>query len=190
MLTAEVPAVDGLVVRNPVTQSVKALHSARYISADLAGIVAGWMPRKDRCKARHPHRRVIWGLAQEAPESKVQLGDHTAMCLAASPATSGTLPSSFDIDSCARGAPTGEQVRLPIPRCVPGLDCAVTDERLIDGVAKHDLKPPEVLVERCCRSEVPVVERDGCLDIASDCTQVRAQPTTCEAIGEEVGIWR
>ena len=157
MLASEVPAMDGFVVRNPVTQSVKAPHSARYIGADSADIVARRMPRKDRRKARHPHRRVIRGLAREAPESKVQLGDHTAMRLAAAPATSGALPSSFDVGSCARGAPTGEQVRLSIPRCVPGLDCAMTDERLVDGVAKHDFKPPEVLVERRCRSEVPVV---------------------------------
>ena len=157
MLTGEVPAVDGFVVRNPVTQSVKAPHSARYIDADLASIVAGRMPGKHRYKARHPHRRVIRGLAQEAPESRVQFGDHTAMCLTAAPVTRGALPSSLDIGSCARGAPTGEQVRLPIPRCVPGLDCAMTDERLVDGVAKHDFKPPEVLVERRCRSEVPVV---------------------------------
>ena len=161
MLAGEVPLVDWLVVRDAISQCVKAPHSTSHVGANLTGIVASGMPRKDSGEAWHPHRRVIRGFAQEAPEPEVQLGDNSAVHLATLPTAGGALASPMDIGSSSRGTPTGEQMRLPVPRGAPRFGCAMSGERLVNSVAEHHFEPSEVFVQGCCRPEVPVVERDS-----------------------------
>ncbi|WP_323672493.1 hypothetical protein [Candidatus Poriferisodalis multihospitum] len=64
-------------------------------------------------------------------------------------------------DELFGGTPTGEQMRLPVPRGAPRFGCAMSDERLVNSVAEHHFEPSEVFVQGCCRPEVPVVERDS-----------------------------
>ena len=161
MLAREVPLVDWLMVRDSISQRVKAPHATSHIGANLTGIVVGGMLRKYRGEARHPHRRVVRGFAQEAPEPEVQFGDDSAVHLTTLPTPGDALASGIDIGPGPRSTPTGEQMRLPVPRGAPRLGCAMADERMVNGVAKHHFEPCEVFVQRCCRPDVPVVERDS-----------------------------
>ena len=75
-----------------------------------------------------------------------------------------------------------------LPGALPSRSRAVTDERIVHGVAEESLETAEVLVEGGACPGVPIVQVDGVRYGAPGRLEVRTEPFPGETIGNHLVV--
>lgn len=156
--------VDRLVVSDTVPKEVNPLDPIVNGLANRSGIAVIWVVRKRVAQRWDPQRGQVRRRTQEPPESEAQLSDDLAVDLGNTPAR-GSDAGRLDVVERPRTVFAREEFATLVPGCRPALSCAVDEERLINRVAEHDLKPADVLVESATHPCVPVVESESPLQV-------------------------
>ncbi len=149
--------MDRLVVSDPVSQEVDALDSILDVlpyCSRIGGVRVTGELGSDR---RHPQTGEVGAAAQVAPESEGQLRDDLAVGLD-HVTPRGPLSRLGDVVDRACSVSTGEELTPCVPLRLPSSGRPEPNQSIVDGVAKQDLEPADVLVERTAHGAVPVVE--------------------------------
>jgi hypothetical protein len=155
------------VVSDAVPEEVDPLHPIVNSLAHCSGITPIRVVRERICNRWHPERGQVRLRAQEPPEAEAQLGDDLAVDLG-QPSTGRPIAGHLDVsDRSGTVVPAREQLATPVPDHRPTLGRAIGDECFVDGVAEHDLKSSDVLVESAADLRVPVVERERMLEVTT-----------------------
>lgn len=146
---------------------------------------------KRRGDGRHPQGGQVTGGAEVPPESEAQFGeDLDAAARAAALLAGRSSLRFFDVAPLAGPASALEERPSAVPRLRPTPRIAVVAERLVDGVAEQDFKPPEIGQQRRSGKGVPVVKPDRGRNIAARRCQIGLEPLFGEPLNKGLLVRR
>ena len=162
-------------VRGPVPNELDHAHQLRHLPAPLREIARTIGECRVNC--RDPQRRVIPTLDDVPPETQGEFCDHLAVNLRLAATTRCTTACCSKVSRSLRIQPNMiEPAFSSMPLQRPGPQFAV------DRVADHHFDHGSQTEQRLTSADVPLVQPERGLQVASDRAEIRLQPIDRDAV--------